>query len=107
MSQDEELKDTPHMHIELDAESGKTPVRLSMGLYVLIQIVLGVFFFGVSYASTSWEIKSLKQEVGEMKEYRTDFMAFQSHILVELQKNTSTLQYLQEEVRNLRNERRK
>jgi hypothetical protein len=91
------------MHIELDAEGGKNPVRLSMGLYVLIQIVLGVFFFGVSYASTAADIKTLKQEVTEIRSYRDEYLRFQREILVELQKNTSALQYLQDEVRNIRN----
>ncbi len=107
MTQNKETNANPRMHIELDADGGKPPVRLSMGLYVLIQIILGVFFFGVSYASTASELKVLKQEVGDMKNYRADFLTFQRDILIELQKNTSTLLYLQEEVRNLRNERRK
>lgn len=53
--------------VELESGSGK-PVKVSLGLYVIIQLVLSCTMFGAGYATVKRDISDTQKAVEELKQ---------------------------------------
>lgn len=93
------------MDIELRQGDG-TPFRMSITLYVLIQIVMGAFLFGGLYASLKLDLERSTARMAESEKRQEEMLQFQRDTIRQLAILQTDLSHMREELRFVRTERK-
>lgn len=93
------------MDIELHQGDG-TPFRMSITLYVLIQIVMGAFLFGGLYASVKSDLERSTARMAESEKRQEEMIQFQKDTIRQLAILQTELSNMREELRFVRTERK-
>jgi hypothetical protein len=92
------------MDIELRRGDG-SPLRMSITLYVLIQIVMGAFLFGGLYASLKSDLERTSIRMSESEKRQEEMISFQKDAIRQLAILQTELSNVRDELRFLRTQK--
>jgi hypothetical protein len=92
------------MEIELRKGDG-SPFRMSITLYVLIQIVMGAFLFGGLYASLKSDLERTSIRMSESEKRQEEMISFQKDAIRQLAILQTELTNVRDEIRFLRTQK--
>lgn len=83
-----------------------TPFRMSITLYVLIQIVMGAFLFGGLYTSVKSDLERSTARMAESEKRQEEMIQFQKDTIRQLAILQTELSHMRDELRFVRTERK-
>lgn len=92
---------TGSMDIEFHS-TGDKPFRMSMGVYVLVQLIMGAFLFGGLYSTFNTRLDQATKKLEEADQRAIQMTEFQKEVIRQLAILQNDIAHLREESRYLR-----